>query len=92
MVVVTESLRQQVTSLHISTHFEYVINACFRPATKIGIESTMSKSEMIKEGAGANWLPLLGTAVHRIVCGMAVQGQRGLRFYATGVPQLHTMN
>lgn len=61
---ITESLRQQVASLHISIHFEYFVNACFRPATEIGFESTMSKSEMIKQGAGANSLRLLCTTVH----------------------------
>lgn len=64
MDVVTESLRQQVASLHISIHFEYFVNACFRPATEIGIESKMSKSELIKQGAGANGLRPLCTTVH----------------------------
>lgn len=64
MDVVTESLRQQVASLHISIHFEYFVNACFRPATEIHIESAMGKSEMIKQGAGANCLQLLCTALH----------------------------
>ena len=56
MDVVTESLRQQVASLHISIHFEYFVNACFRPATEIHIESAVGKSEMIKQEAGANSL------------------------------------
>lgn len=64
MDVVTESLRQQVASLHIYIHFEYFVNACFRPATEIGIESKMSKSELIKQGVGANGLRPLCTTVH----------------------------